>query len=137
MTRETSHIIQHAASKSSLLDADAFRLLLFRVGATIIDDSPNPSIRLVPGGGSLTVQWAPVSGEGSDIHYQVLIGEATATDPATFTIVTEFPANTNYVKQTAWWTRRSARRGIKRSSRGAKAIEVKDDTAYAVATATA
>ncbi len=98
----------------------------------LVFDTPND------GGGSLTVQWAPVSGEGSDIHYQVLIGEATATDPATFTIVTEFPANTNYVKdtKTAWWTRRSGKTWHQAIIKRAKGIEVKDDTAYAVAVAT-
>ncbi|HEX5543858.1 MAG TPA: hypothetical protein VFX10_00110, partial [Nitrospira sp.] len=45
------------------------------------------------GGGSLTVQWAPTPEDGPDIRYQVLIGDASATDPATFTIIAEFPAN--------------------------------------------
>ncbi|MBS0180791.1 MAG: hypothetical protein JSS39_00175 [Nitrospira sp.] len=97
-----------------------------------IFDTPND------GGGSLTVQWAPVPGEGSDIHYQVLLGEASATDPATFTIVAEFPANTNYVKdtKTAWWTRRSDKSWHQAIVKSAKGVEVKDGTAYAVAVAT-
>jgi len=90
------------------------------------------------GGGSLTVQWAPASGDGPDIRYQVLIGEASATDPTTFTIIAEFPANTKYVKdtKTAWWTRRSDKTWHQAIIKSAKGVEVKDDTAYAVAVAT-
>jgi hypothetical protein len=64
-------------------------------------DTPND------GGGNLTVQWAPAPWDGPDIRYQVLVGDAAATDPATFTVVAEFPASTKYVKdtKTAWWTR--------------------------------
>ncbi|HWV44890.1 MAG TPA: DUF6754 domain-containing protein [Nitrospira sp.] len=90
------------------------------------------------GGGSLTVQWAPASADGPDIRYQVLIGEASATDPTTFTIIAEFPANTKYVKdtKTAWWTRRSDKTWHQAIIKSAKGVEVKDGTAYAVAVAT-
>jgi len=90
------------------------------------------------GGESLTVQWPPAPGEGPDIRYQVLIGAGSATDPATFTIIAEFPANTHYVKdtKTAWWTRRSDKTWHQAIIKSAKGVEVKDDTAYAVAVAT-
>lgn len=90
------------------------------------------------GGGSLTVQWPPASWDGPDVRYQVLVGEASATDPATFTIITEFPANTKYVKdtKTAWWTRKSDKTWHQAIIKSAKGIEVKDDTPYAVAVAT-
>ncbi len=90
------------------------------------------------GGESLTVQWAPVPWDGPDIRYQVLIGEASAIDPATFTIIAEFPANTHYVKdtKTAWWTRRSDKTWHQAIIKSAKGVEVKDDTPYAVAVAT-
>ena len=90
------------------------------------------------GGGSLTVQWAPTPEDGPDIRYQVLIGDASATDPATFTIIAEFPANTKYVKdtKTAWWTRRSDKTWHQAIIKSAKGIAVKDDTPYAVAVAT-
>ncbi|HEU5408218.1 MAG TPA: DUF6754 domain-containing protein [Nitrospira sp.] len=90
------------------------------------------------GGGSLTVQWAPASGDGPDIRYQVLSGVASATDPTTFTIIAEFPANTKYVKdtKTAWWTRRSDKTWHQAIMKSTKGVEVKDETAYAVAVAT-
>ena len=90
------------------------------------------------GGGSLTVQWAPTPGDGPDIRYQILIGETSATDPATFTIIAEFPADTRYVKdvKTAWWTRRSDKTWHQAIIKSAKGIELKDDTPYAVAVAT-
>ena len=95
-------------------------------------DTPND------GGGSLTVQWAPAPGDRPETRYQVLIGEATATDPATFTIIAEFPADTKYVKdrKTAWWTRRSDKTWHQAIIKSAKGIELKDDTPYAVAVAT-
>ena len=95
-------------------------------------DTPND------GGGSLTVQWAPAPGDRPDTRYQVLVGEATATDPATFTIIAEFPADTRYVKdvKTAWWTRRSDKTWHQAIIKSAKGIELKDDTPYAVAVAT-
>ena len=95
-------------------------------------DTPND------GGGSLTVQWAPTPWDGPAIRYQVLVGEASATDPTTFTIIAEFPANTKYVKdtKTAWWTRRSDKTWHQAIIKSAKGVEVKDDTPYAIAVAT-
>lgn len=95
-------------------------------------DTPND------GGGSLTVQWAPAPWDGPDIRYQVLVGEASATDPTTFTINAEFPANTKYVKdtKTAWWTRRSDKTWHQAIIKSTKGVEMKDDTTYAVAVAT-
>ncbi len=90
------------------------------------------------GGGNLTVQWPPASWDGPDIRYQVLVGEASATDPTTFAVLAEFPANTKYVKdsKTAWWTRNADKTWHQVVIRSAKGVEVKDDTPYAVAVAT-
>ncbi len=95
-------------------------------------DTPND------GGESLTVQWAPASGDGPDIRYQVLVGDAAATNPSTLTIVAEFPANTRYVKdtKTAWWTRTVERTWHQVTIKSAKGLEIKDDQPYAVAVAT-
>lgn len=96
-----------------------------------IFDTPND------GGGSLTAQWAPAPWDGPDVRYQVLVGAATATDPATFAIVAEFPANTKYVKdtKTAWWTRTADKAWHQAIIKSAQGIEVTDGTAYAVALA--
>ncbi len=90
------------------------------------------------GGGSLTVQWAPAPSDGSDIRYQVLVGEVSASDPSTFTIIAEFPANTRYIKdtKTAWWTREADKTWHQVVIRSGKGIEVEDGTSYAVAVAT-
>lgn len=89
------------------------------------------------GGGSLTVQWSPAPSDSPDVRYQVLVGEASATDPATFTVVAEFPANSKYVKdtKTAWWTRTVDKSWHQTIIRSAKGVEVKDGTHYAVAVA--
>ena len=89
------------------------------------------------GGGSLTVQWAPAPWDGPDVRYQVLVGEAAATDPAALTIIAEFPANTKYVKdaKTAWWTRHVDKTWHQVVIRSAKGVEVKDGLSYAVAVA--
>lgn len=89
------------------------------------------------GGGSLTVQWSPAPWDSPDVRYQVLVGEASATDPATFTVVAEFPANSKYVKdtKTAWWTRTVDKSWHQTIIRSAKGVEVKDGTHYAVAVA--
>lgn len=90
------------------------------------------------GGESLTVQWAPASWDSPDVHYQVLVGDATVTDPASLTIIAEFPANTKYVKdtKTAWWTRTVDKTWHQAIIRSAKTVEIKDGTSYAVAVAT-
>ena len=95
-------------------------------------DTPND------GGESLTVQWAPAPWDGPDIRYQVLVGEASATDPATFTVTAEFPSNSKYVKdtKTAWWTRKVDKTWHQAIIKSAKGFEVKDGTSYAVAVAT-
>lgn len=95
-------------------------------------DTPND------GGGSLTVQWAPAPGDGPDIRYQVLVGEASATDPATFTIIAEFPANSKYVKdtKTAWWTREADKTWHQAIIKSTKGVEIKDGRAYAISVAT-
>lgn len=89
------------------------------------------------GGGSLTVQWAPAPWDSPDVRYQVLVGDASATDPATFTVVAEFPANTKYVKdtRTAWWTRNVDKTWHQTLVKSMKGIEVKDGMPYAVAVA--
>lgn len=89
------------------------------------------------GGGSLTVQWAPSPWDAPDVRYQVLVGDAAATDPTTLAIITEFPANTKYVKdaKTAWWTRNVDKTWHQAIIKSAKGIEVKDGLSYAVAVA--
>lgn len=95
-------------------------------------DTPND------GGGSLTVQWAPAPWDGPDVRYQVVIGDASAADPATFTIMAEFPSNTHYVKdaKTAWWTRAADKAWHHVVVRSGKGVEVTDGMSYAVAVAT-
>ncbi|MDR4469510.1 MAG: hypothetical protein MRJ68_14650 [Nitrospira sp.] len=95
-------------------------------------DTPND------GGGSLTVQWAPASWDGPDVQYQVLVGDASSTDPSTFTVMAEFPANSKYLKdtETAWWTRDVDKSWHHMVIRGAKGLEIKDGTSYAVSVAT-
>jgi len=90
------------------------------------------------GGGSLTVQWAPAPWDGPDVHYQVLVGDAAATDPVALTIIAEFPSNTRYLKdtKTAWWTRKVDKTWHQAFIKSAKGLEVKDGTSYAVAVAT-
>jgi hypothetical protein len=89
------------------------------------------------GGGSVTVQWAPASWDGPDVRYQVLVGDASATDPATLTIAVEFPSNTHYVKdtKTAWWTRKVDKAWHHVVVRSGKGVEITDGTSYAVAVA--
>ena len=96
-----------------------------------VADTPND------GGGSLTVQWAPAPGDSPDVRYQVLVGDAGVTDPAAFTMVAEFPANTKYVKdtKTAWWTRNVEKTWHQTIIRSAKGVEIKDGMSYAVAVA--
>lgn len=94
-------------------------------------DTPND------GGESLTVQWAPAPWDGPDVRYQVLIGDAAASDPATFKVVAEFPSNTKYVKdtKTAWWTRTAEKTWHQATIKSAKSLELKDDQPYAVTVA--
>ncbi|GKS64093.1 hypothetical protein YTPLAS72_13970 [Nitrospira sp.] len=95
-------------------------------------DTPND------GGGSLTVEWAPAAWDGPDVRYQVLVGDASSTDPSTFTVMAEFPANTKYLKdtETAWWTRDVDKSWHYLVVRSTKGLEIKDGTSYAVSVAT-
>ena len=90
------------------------------------------------GGESLTVQWAPAPGDGPDIRYQVLAGDASTTDPQNLAIVAEFPSNSKYVKdvKTAWWTRTAEKTWHQTLIKSAKGFEIKNDQPYAVAMAT-
>jgi len=95
-------------------------------------DTPND------GGESLTIQWAPMPWDGPDIRYQVLVGDASTTDPRKLTVVSEFPSNSKYVKdvKTAWWTRTAEKAWHQAIVRSTKGFELKDDQPYAVAVAT-
>jgi len=95
-------------------------------------DTPND------GGESLTVQWAPMPWDGPDIRYQVLVGEASITDPQKLTVVSEFLSNSKYVKdvKTAWWTRTAEKTWHQAMVKSAKGLEIKDDQPYAIAVAT-
>ena len=94
-------------------------------------DTPND------GGGSLTVVWAPSPSDSADGQYQVLIGETGATDPASFKVIAEFPANTRYVKDAkgAWWTRAADPTWHQYVIRSGKGVELKDGTVYPVTVA--
>ncbi|HJT22718.1 MAG TPA: DUF6754 domain-containing protein [Nitrospira sp.] len=95
-------------------------------------DTPND------GGESLTVQWVPAPWDRPDVKYQVLVGDAAATDPAALKIVAEFPANAKFVKdaKTAWWTRTGEKTSHQYVIRSGKGVEFKDGTPYAVTVAT-
>ena len=94
-------------------------------------DSPND------GGGSLTVVWAPSPSDSSETQYQVLLGEAGATDPSALKVVAEFPANTRYVKDAkgAWWTRAAEPTWHQYVIKNGKGVELKDGSAYSVTVA--
>jgi hypothetical protein len=94
-------------------------------------DTPND------GGESLTVVWAPSPADSPDAQYQVLIGEAGATNPAALKIVAEFPANTRYVKEAkgAWWTRAAEPSWHQYVIRNGKGVELKNGTAYSLTVA--
>jgi hypothetical protein len=94
-------------------------------------DTPND------GGGSLTIVWPPDPADGSDLLYQVLLGESGVADPSAMTIVAEFPSNTKYVRdaKTPWWTRRAPRDHHQFVIRNGKGIDLKDDQSYAVTVA--
>ncbi|WP_176698080.1 DUF6754 domain-containing protein [Candidatus Nitrospira nitrosa] len=94
-------------------------------------DTPND------GGESLTVQWAPLPTDGPDVRFQVLVGDASTTDPQKLTVVAEFPSNAKYVKdvKTAWWTRTAEKTWHQAMVKSTKGLEVKNDQPYAVAVA--
>jgi hypothetical protein len=94
-------------------------------------DTPND------GGQSLTVNWAPGSLDSPDARYQVLVGDAGASDVASLKVVAEFPAHTRLVKDAkgAWWTRTAEQNWHQFTIRNGKAVELKDGTAYTVTVA--
>lgn len=94
-------------------------------------DTPND------GGESLTVNWAPSSLDSPDARYQVLLGDAGATDAASLKVIAEFPAQTRLVKDLKgpWWTRTAERNWHQFVIRNGKGIELKDGTAYTVTVA--
>lgn len=89
------------------------------------------------GGESLTVQWAPSPVDGPDIRYQVLVGDASVTDPSKLAVVAEFLSNSKYVKdvKTAWWTRTAEKTWHQAVIKSATIFEIKNDQPYAVAVA--
>jgi hypothetical protein len=94
-------------------------------------DTPND------GGGSLTVVWGPGPEDTPEAQYQVLIGEAGASDPAALRVIAEFPANTRYVKEAkgAWWTKAGDQSSHQYVIRSGKGVELKDGMAYSVTVA--
>ncbi|MGQ0665439.1 MAG: DUF6754 domain-containing protein [Nitrospiraceae bacterium] len=94
-------------------------------------DTPND------GGESLTLIWAPHASDGPDARYQILLGHAGATDPASFKTIAEFPANTRFVKEVkaAWWTRRAEKTWHQYVIRNGKDVELKNGTAYTLTVA--
>ncbi|HEU4683327.1 MAG TPA: DUF6754 domain-containing protein [Nitrospira sp.] len=97
----------------------------------IVIDTPND------GGESLTVQWAPSPWDSPAATYQILVGEATVTDPSALKVVAEFPSNTKFVKdaKAAWWTRTAEKAWHQFVIRSGKGIQLKNGTAYAVTVA--
>src|SRR5262245_33854585 len=94
-------------------------------------DTPND------GGESLTVLWAPSPADSADARYEVLVGAASATDPAALRAIAEFPANTRYVKdaKSAWWTRKTEKTWHQYVIRNGKGVEIQNGIAYAVTVA--
>ncbi len=94
-------------------------------------DTPND------GGGSLTVLWAPAPYDSAAVKYQILLGESPSADPATMTIVAEFPANTHFVREHKWpwWTRPDRPETHQFTLKNGKGIELKDGTVYTVTVA--
>jgi Domain of unknown function (DUF6754) len=94
-------------------------------------DTPND------GGESVTVIWAPSSSDGPDARYQVLIGDAAATEPAALKVIAEFPANSRFVKEakSAWWTREAEKTWHQFVIRSGKGIDLKNGASYAVTVA--
>lgn len=95
-------------------------------------DTPND------GGGSLTLIWPPAPYDSKNVQYQVLVGEgAGSSDPSTFKIVADFPANTHYIRESKlpWWTRPDLPETHLYILRDGKRVELKDGTVYQVALA--
>jgi hypothetical protein len=96
-----------------------------------VTDTPND------GGESLTVIWRPSSSDGPDARYQVLIGDAAATEPAALKVIAEFPANSRFVKEakSAWWTRKVEKTWHQFVIRSGKGIDLKNGASYTVTVA--
>jgi hypothetical protein len=94
-------------------------------------DTPND------GGESLTLIWAPHALDGPEARYQILLGDAGATDPASLKTIAEFLANTRFVKEVkaSWWTRRGEKTWHQYVIRGGKDIELSNGTAYTLTVA--
>jgi len=94
-------------------------------------DTPND------GGQSLTIQWEASPLDSPDARYQVLLGNAGATDAASLKLIAEFAAQTRLVKDLKgpWWTRTAERNWHQFVIRNGKGVELKDGTAYTVTVA--
>ena len=82
--------------------------------------------------------WAPSVFDAPGLRYVVLLAEgAGVTDPAAMKPVTEFPANTHYVKdgKWAWWTRPTEPDRHLYVIKSGKGIELKDGSSYSVTVA--
>ncbi len=90
------------------------------------------------GGGSLTIIWPPSPYDSKDVRYQVLLSDGkNISDPSTFKVVAEFPANTRYIRESKWpwWTRPAARDQHQFTLKHGKDVELNDGTTYHVAMA--
>lgn len=90
------------------------------------------------GGGSLTILWMPAPYDSASAKYQILLSEgAGITDPAAMKVVTEFPANTHYVRESKWpwWTRPDRPDMHQFTIRNGKGIGLTDGTAYTITVA--
>lgn len=94
-------------------------------------DTPND------GGESLTINWAPSALDSPDARYQVLLGDAGASDAASLKVIADFPAQTRLVKDLKgpWWTRTAEGNWHQFVIRNGKGVELKDGTAYTVTVA--
>lgn len=126
---------------------------LFFLAACVIGSSPSAVLAQTPlspphdvqvvdtpsdGGGSLTVIWPPAPYDSKEVRYQVLLsGGKDISDPSTFTVIAEFPANTRYISESKWpwWTRPAAREQHQFTLKNGKGVELKAGTAYHVALA--
>ncbi len=90
------------------------------------------------GGGSLTVIWPPAPYDSKEVRYQILLSDKNgASDPSTFKVVAEFPANTHYIRESKWpwWTRPDAPETHQVTIKNGKGVELKDGKTYHVALA--
>lgn len=126
-----------------ILAGFCFLLIMGSVGTVFAQSTLTPPADLQvidtpsDGGESLTVIWAPSSSDGPDARYQVLIGDAAATEPTVLNVIAEFPANSRFVKEakSAWWTRKAEKTWHQFVIRSGKGIDLKNGTAYTVTVA--